>query len=253
MSTFIAFQNLAELALITAETAYPSLPASLLHSDHIAQKWRSQTVPTWMVAQLDTGRDIDVVALIGCNATADTVMRVRIGDDPTFTTWTYDSGDMAGPVDPRYAQLIHILPALVNGLYVRIDADDPSLAYFQAGRLFIGAGVRPAINFSYGAPRGFGSLSRRSQSRGGQIYIDIGPSYRTASLSFAALSDEEDDGWVADLDRINGVNVDVLVCWNEQSANLGKDTIFGLVKTPTDRVRQAFDRNSKTYSVEERL
>lgn len=206
MTSFVAYKNFASASVITADTAYPTLPASMMLSDHIAQKWRSQTVPTGFVVALDETKDIDVVALFGCNGTEDVTFRVRIGDDPAFATSNYDSGVMdvsTGFYCVENGQFVQILDAPVSGRYVRLDIEDANLAYFQCGRLFVSEGVRPGINFTYGASIGFGTLSRRSQSRGGQIFTDVGEDFPIVTVSFPALSDDEANGFVAEMDRLN--------------------------------------------------
>jgi hypothetical protein len=251
MKSFIAYDNFADRGIIAADTAYPSLPASFLQSVHISKKWRSTGLPAGLLLALDDESDIDVVALIGCNATDQTAMRIRIGGDAAFGTFNYDSGVLS--VDPKYSQLVHVLAEPASGSYVRIDVEDEALSYFQAGRLFVSKGFRPRINVSWGAASGFKSLSRAAQSRGGQTYIDLGPKQRVENVSFGALGDDEIGGFIADLDRVNGTDIDILICRDAESDNPGRDTLFGTVKTPSDRVAVAPGRNSKSYLIEERL
>lgn len=251
MSAFLAWSNYADAGYIISDSAEPTLPASHLQNVHIAQIWRSQGAPSWLRSDLGSSHDVDVVALLGCNATDTSEIRVRIGDDPDFVTWAYDSGTLTDVCDPDFKAFIHILAAPATGRYVRIDMADAALAWFEAGRMFVSQGWRPRINYSFGAGRSYGSLSKQSQSRGGQIYIDVGPKYRRWSLTFSSLDDAEAE-IVERIDRLNATDIDILLCAKEQSANLGRDSIFGTVEAPSEINNRAFRLHSKSYSIKER-
>lgn len=250
--TYFAWENLADLGIIGASSAKPTLPASHLQSVHVAELWRSNSSSAWLMADLGTSKAVDLALLRGVNLTMASEVRVRIGDDPAFATWAYDSGTLSGQCDPKFGSLVHILAAAVTGRYVRIDFNDPALGYIQAGRMVVAEGWRPQINMSWGAGRGYETLSRPSQSRSGQIYIDVGAKQRRWSMSFDTLRPEELDV-VELIDIRNGTDIDVFVCADEDSINLGRDSIWGLVKSPTDINRVAIDRNSKSYTIMERL
>lgn len=251
MNSFIAYENLSDLGTIAAESARPSLSVSNLQNVHVATPWRSQTVPTWAMTDLLEDRAVNVVALFGTNGLASTEIMVRASNDPSFATSLYDSGWIAGAIDPAFQSFIHILAESVTARYVRVDIRDDALEWFDAGRQFIGLGYRPPINFSWGRARGYRDPSVKTQSLGGQLYIDIRPKLRRLSLNFSTIRDAA-SSFFEDLDRVNGIAVDVLLCQNEQSANLGRDTIFGTVSAMTDIVAAANDVNSKSYVIEER-
>ncbi|NIJ40338.1 hypothetical protein FHS78_000608 [Parvibaculum indicum] len=252
MKTFLASENLADAGYISTDTAWPTLPATYLQQEWFAKKWRSKAVPCWAQANLAGAADINVVALGGFNGLATTQMRVRIGDDPDFASSAYDSGAMTGVCDPASGQFVHILEEAVSGQYVRIDMADEALSYAQAGRIFVSGGMFFEINDSYGRAKGYASLSRRSQSLGGQIYIDRKPNWRRWKLSFDNLNADE-SLILQEVDRVNGTEIDLLISIDALGEHVSRDTIIGLVRDPTDIVARNVLRDSKTYVIEGRL
>lgn len=69
----------------------------------------------------------------------------------------------------RPVLLLQITPAL-NSLYWRITFNDAGLAYYQAGRLYLGPSWEPLVNYSWGSTLRRESRTRRIESRGGQYY-----------------------------------------------------------------------------------
>lgn len=251
MSCLLATINLADHGTVYADSAAASLPAALLQGPHIVQVWRSIVTPTWLRSDLGASQIVDVVALVGFNATMASEIRVRIGDDPDFATASYDSGPLTGVCDPKYKQFVDVLTEPVVGRYVRIDMADASLDYFEAGRLFIGLGFRPKINFSFGAGRSVVSLSQRSQSYGGQIYTDRRGKQRRWSFTLSSLAPEEAE-FIERFDVENATDADVLFCAFVTSSNLSRDTLFGYLDTSSEIADRAFRLSSKPFVIMER-
>lgn len=258
----IAYANLADAATLTASSAIPLAPVARLKGPHIARKWRSTGNAEAVIADLGAAKSLDTLALMGLNLTAAGTARVRASNaDPTVTaSLTYDSGVLpAGIVDPRYGMLVHLLGAAVSARYWRIDLADASLGYIEAGRLFIGPRNPFAYNFSPGWSRSYVDRSRRTESRGGQTYVDPGECYRTVSLTFDWITEAERNSFVEEIDRLNGTKTDVLLITRGDSPNLGRDSLWGLVADldPIGQPQLVWEGGAplyqKSYRINERL
>jgi hypothetical protein len=237
-------------------------PASTLQNPHVGRKWRSLTNADALTCDLLTPRSFDTVAIIGTNLTAAGVTRVRVSNtDPSgITAEVSNPGSVPGAVDPSYGRLVVLLPAPVSGRFVRIDLSDTSLSYIEAGRGVIALRNQVAINFVPGATDTNTDPAIKKKSRGGQTYIDpASPDpFRTWEFSFDTLKETERFGFVEQADLLNGSRKDVLLCRNPASANLSRDTMWGLLE-PTPIVAQSGYGNdglpvySKVYRIEQRL
>lgn len=258
----LAYFNLADAGAWSASSSIPARQASTLQNVHVGRKWRSVTNADAVTCDLGSAQSFDTVALIGVNLSAAGVTRLRVSntDASGAAGEVYDSGAAAARVDPNYGRLIFLLPASVLGRYVRVDLSDTSLAYIEAGRGVVAVRFQLSINFMPGASDLLNDPAIKSKSRGGQTYIDpASPDpFRTWEFTFDTLSETERFGFVEQVEISKAARSDVLLCRNPSSANLGRDTIWGLLE-PTPIVAQAGYGNdglpvySKVYRVEQRL
>jgi hypothetical protein len=253
----IAHTNLADLGSVTASSSVALMPPSRLLDPHVARKWRSASA-TGQNLTFDLGslKLFDTVAIVGTNLTAGGTTQLRVsGTDATaLGSLLYDSGAATGRVDPSYGYLIFLMPSSVSGRYVRVDLSDAALSYVEAGRAFIGRRTQLSSNFTPGWTRGWVDRSRRTESRGGQIYVDRNTTYRTLELSFEMLTLTERDGILEDIDRLSGERDDILMLTNPASTNLGRDSVWGLIDGNQPVVQPyVVDRFNKSYRIRERL
>ncbi|MBP1179962.1 hypothetical protein [Methylobacterium sp. PvR107] len=257
----IAYANLADGGIVRASSASQLAPPARLQNPHVARKWRGDNNPSeYLTVDLGDVHDVDTVAIMGLTLTAAGTIRVRASatDTSALMAEAYDSGPITGAVDPRYGMLVHLLPVLVQARYVRIDLEQPGATYIEAGRLFVGRRWQFAYNFGFGWGRGYVDLSKRTQSRGGQTYVDPNVSFRTVSLSFEVITEAQRLSFVDDVDRLNGQRVDVLLVTNPASPNLGRDSIWGLLDD-LDPITQpatwiaGMPAYAKAYKISERL
>ena len=257
----IAYDNRADRASITASSSAILLPVSRLQDPHIARKWRSNgSASEFLTIDLGASVPVDTVALIGLNLTSDGTVRVRVSDMDTSAQAgeIYDSGDVGGAIDPRWGMLVHLLPEALVGRYVRIDLSDPNAAYIEAGRLFVGRRWQFQYNFAFGWSRQYVDRSRKTESRGGQTFIDRDVRYRMANISFELITQAQRWGFVEEVDRVNGTHDDVLLITQSDSDNLGRDCIWGLI-SDLDPITQPqvwiedAPAYAKAYRITERL
>jgi hypothetical protein len=252
-SAAIAYLNRA--ASVAASSQENLLLVTRLLDVHVARKWRgSGGTSEYLTLDLGAAYSIDTVALMGVNLTAvgSTRVRASLSDATATGTLLYDSGSVAGNVDPSYGYFIELLPAAVTVRYIRIDLTDATLTYIEAGRVFAGLRHQVEISFAPGFSRAWVDQSTKTRSRGGQTYIDRNVSYRTMDLMFEGVTEDDRWGLFEEVDRLNGERDDVLLITNPDSDNLGRDSIWGLLtQTPVTQITTEF--YSKTLQITERL
>lgn len=257
----IAYDNLSDRGAVTASSSSAQTPASRLQNPHVARKWRSLAGGSqYITIDLGTDSEIDSIAIMGISLGSDGSYRIRVSEiDPSAQDGAaYDSGIVGNAIDPRWSMMLHLIPVPVAGRYVRIDLTQPGAAYIEAGRLFVGKRWQFDYNFSFGWSRGYVDRSRRTESRGGQTYVDPDSMYRVVNLSFEYVTERQRLGFVEEIDRVNGTHEDVLLITRSDSDNLGRDTIWGLI-SDLDPITQPLawindaPAYGKTYRITERL
>lgn len=243
--------------VITASSEVGTLPAENLKDEHVLRPWRSfGESPQSVTTDLGEQRAVALMALMGCNLSADSTFRLRASeDDPTMASSVYDSGVIATGVDPRYGLFTHRLPGdiAINARYWLLDINDPNVAYIQCGRLYLGNSWTPKINYAYGWSQSYIDLSKSTRSRGGQSYNDINAQYRQVIFNFELLEEGDAFDGVLELDRVCGRHYDVIALMEPDAANQGQNTIFGLVAEDTPVINPSFKLFQKAYTIEERL
>lgn len=257
----IAYLNLADKGAVRASSSVILAPPERLQNPHVARKWRSGDGGAQaLTLDLGVAQIMDTVALVGLNMTLGGTVRVRASlmDDTAQTGEAYDSGILTDVVDPAYAMLVHLMPSRVTARYVRVDMSEPTVSYIEAGRLFVGVRWQFAYNFGFGWSRGYVDRSRRTESRGGQTYVDRDVSYRLVSIAFDAVTEAQRFGFVEEVDRVNGQRDDVLLITASNSTNLGRDSIWGLMSDLDPITQPAIwidgaPAYAKAYKIQERL
>jgi hypothetical protein len=231
MALVIGYNNLADNALIsTAAASIATLPPSNLRDVDIQKIWRSSSLSSDALI-IDLGsqpQTIGVVALINCNLTTTSVVRVRISNsDSTGQTGTlYDSGSMDAGVDPIYSIFLDFVEPQVVGRYVRIDLN---VANAQAGRLVVAPRWLPSHHFQFGWEQATRDYSRHALSIGFNEVIDRQKRQRAWRFRLFGLSVSEANNDLEYINRVAGTSQDILVCRDSTSTNLGKFTLWGLL------------------------
>lgn len=253
--------NLADAGTITCSSAALLTPASRLQNPHIARKWRGISGDTEsVVVDLGSVQSIDTVMLRGINLTTAGITRVRtsVADSTGQAGDVYDSGSVTGAVDEDYENFVNLMTTPGSCRYVRIDLNEPSATYVEAGRLAVGLRQQLGINFAFGYTERHVDRSREVEGRGGQTFIDPDNSYRIWNVTFDNVSSTERFGLVETLDRLNGIQTDFLFVRDPTSTNLGRDSLWGRVKTiaPISSPQAWLGDEpaySKSYEIYERL
>lgn len=249
MTAAVVYQNLADAGTVTAGSSILRAQPATVQNEHVGRRWRSLSATSHLLFDLGSGVSIDTIAMIGLTAST---IRVRASntDSTAESGDLYDSGTVS--VDQGYRQTVCALSTPVTARYVRVDLVHSTLDYVECGRAVIGLRSAFARNFGYGWGRTFADPSQRTQTRGGQTQIVAETPYRVLELSFDFMSEADRTGLVETMDRVNALQADVLWLTDPDSANLARDTVWGLMTEATPVNQPFFDEYSKTYRIEER-
>lgn len=263
----LAYINLSDSAdSIIASSSLTQAPPSRLQDPHVARKWRNEGEATaYLIIDLGGEFSIDTIALLGVsglfgsterNLSSAAVTRVRVSSADTSGQAgdVFDSGSAAGRIDQNYGALIALMPAVDTGRYVRIDFSETGASFLEAGRLFVGERHEFEVNFAPGWSRTYVDRTRKTEGRGGQVFMDVGESYRTIELNLEFVTEEERHGVVEEIDRVNGEHVDMLVITDPDSENLGRDCLWAFIDGNRPVIQPyVIDVFTKSYRFRERL
>jgi hypothetical protein len=223
-------------AIVSASSAFSSLPSGNVKDDDIQKVWRATTTTAHLTIDTGISSTLGVAALINTSLRLTDATRVRASliDSSVLTSLTYDSGDMESGVDPKWRKFVHFPPIDTPYRYVRFDFTQVDLP--QVGRAVVGPVWAPTRDMSFGWERLWRDLSVRERSLGGNEFVDIRPRQRGYRFRIIGLTEEEAEDQVDELNRLRGIGRDVLICRNKDSNNLGRDTIWGLMEEPARAV-----------------
>jgi len=258
----LAFPNLADDAVLSNGTYVSRLPRSNVQDDRIHKVARSLTAAltdTVMDADLGTSRIIRVVSILAHNASLTATVRIRGGDDPTFTLFNFDTGFFrvyelvypstilswgdAGLWDGRLGQAeidagvpspIHVIINPINqGRYWRIEFNDVTNpnGYVEFGKLIISPGYTPSINMKRGLQMGYVTTSSRTETDGGAIFHN--PRIRRREFQFTVPNIPENEAWVKlfDIPRDRGTSEPLLAVYDpEDTFLLDRRTVWGSLR-----------------------
>lgn len=212
------FDNAADAGTITASSAVAAMPASNLLDPQRSAVWRSSGAsPQTVDITLASGNTIPIgaVAVVDHNLTPVGTIRLQgwltgiavgtaevdVTVDPWDTLFGYGVGGYGvygygGEADAAARKLLRpvtFIPLLDFSelRYWRLTFTDASLAYIQAGRVYVGGIWQPQENISYGWRLSRTGRTRSKESRGGQVYGNPRASRVTLDASLDWLSESD--------------------------------------------------------------
>lgn len=247
----IAWDNQLDGAMIMASSEVGTLPVSNVQEADIRQIWRAETNAAWILADFGGQLTIGGSLLVNTNLAPDDVIRIRLSttDSTGAVGDAYDSGDIASGVDQTYRRLPWIFSA--TGRYLRIDMTQPVLP--EVGRWFVGPVWLPSRNFTYGWGQIWNDPSIRVESQGQQVFIDRKMSSRGFTFRLPSITESEALDEVFQLNRVCGLSRDVWVTRDVSSSNLGRDTIWGLLRNTVPVIQANFAGYDTTFEIMDRL
>lgn len=238
--TMIVASNWTDGGTLSAGSQAGALVVDNLKDRNSTKVWRSvglTTSATTITLDMIRAKVVDVVYLRRVNISQAGKWRVRISNDVTWGTVTYDSGwarawpimaghgalpwgiwlwgDVINEAEAAYYVIdaTCVLPTTASGRYVRIDIDDQTNAagYVQAGRLIVGPAWR--VDMDYGWDIGWSTdESNVDYAIGGQTWVDQRPQRRTLRFGLSDVPEVEIYVNAFDyLDRRKSIAGDVLV------------------------------------------
>lgn len=90
------------------------------------------------------------------------------------------------------------------------DTGNPA-GYVQIGRLFLGRGWTPSINYVYGAGLGYEDITPVERSLSGAEYFDIRPKFRVMQFQLDYVTESDAYDFALDLQRVAGISGEVLI------------------------------------------
>lgn len=254
-----AWDNLADVGVLTASEWITFAPPNRLQNKHVARKWRANATTAYIVCDIGSTEQIDTIALMGLSGTAAPTLRFRISSSDTSGAAgdVYDSGSLANIWSANYLPAVHLLNAPLAGRYVRVDIQDSGIEYIEAGRLFIGIRQQFSINFQAGWERMWNDATVRTIGRSGLSFDDVRSTFRSLNLTVDFAT--ETDRWniMEEVDIALGSHGDMLVITNPASTELGRDSIWGYMEATTPVIEPLVLASDtlfrKTYQIRERL
>lgn len=230
----VGWDNRVDAGLLTADTAANEEDIERLQTTDIRAVWRA--ADTSPAIKLDFGHQIPWggVALINSNASSSDTWQIRLStSDPNGVAGdAYNSGVIATGIDATYSMLVHIVASEKTGRFLRVDLFQAAIP--EVGRLFAGPVWLPSRAFAYGWQPLAEDPSRRSESLGQVEHIDRKFRRRGFRFHLRGVSELEYETQIEDINRTCGTSRDILVVRNLSSSNLGRDSIWGLIRKPIE-------------------
>lgn len=263
----IASPEIGDQAKLTGSTAAASLPITNLKTMPIGHVTRF-LAPAGVFIQADLGsnpKPVDLIALLGHNATAFGTARVRGANslDDLSGSPEYDSGIIrmrSNIVAPDFIDqgslasnhfLLH-LPEPKTLRYWRIDISDPTAPYLDIGRFYLSKAFQPKININYGLKQGVIDPSNINRVASARIVANKKKKRRFTEFQMSFGTEEEMFGAAYDIDQHCGITCDVLVINDfDNKPLLQKRSIYGNMTTLNPVENQYYQLFEKTYHIEE--
>lgn len=231
MSTMaLCYDDQVLAGTLTASSFAANLaPAALQHPALSPQVWRSTAVPSWVAVDLGGSRTVGAVALLATNLPVGATVRIRLSENADLSSPTYDSGAGASSgIDAVYRHIIKVLPAPAAGRYLRIDLEDETLAYHEAGRLVAMTAFRPTRNVSNRLRWSWLDSTTIDIGETGQAWVEVGTVRRELRVQLHALTEAEAEGEFGVIASL-GRGRDVLVVLDPSRAQPAPLSMFGLL------------------------
>lgn len=202
-------------------------------------------------------------AIIVPNATTKCRVRVAAYPDvsyatPTFqTAWTNAGVSGSAWKDEERAPIISTVFAQpVTSRFWRVEIDDPDNLYghIDVARLFLGEGISPSFNYSYGATLTFKNNVLSSSTLSGSLVHKRRVNPRHWQCNFEYLPDHEAFGDVYDFLRYVGFDREVFILPDsEEKSQLQARSFFGTISQLDPLAQAVIGRSSFGFGVEEKV
>jgi len=240
-----SYPNFLDGATLTSGSWVATLPLANLkdrYLDLVARSTDDAIASTKFDADLTTGYPIRVIAVLKHNISLAGLIRVRVSTVSNFATTTYDSGWVTaypeiypfgilqwgdpGFWDGKLAEAerlagyrqdyILVVPADTLGRYIRVEIDDTAnpAGYVDVGRVWVGPGYPPSINFSTGLTLGWMTGTSVSEMPGGRRFFLTRPERRTLNFRLEMIPNDEALVYLFEITRRHGLDEQFFFLYN---------------------------------------
>ena len=192
------------------------------------------------------------MCLARTNLTTAATIRVRVGSAASLTTApTYDSGTVLAGVAVGIGQALHVMPAAVSALAMRIDISDPANpdGYLNIPLAYAGTGTE--FNIAYSSDAGLDVRRGDTTTRGGQVFVDALSRARGWNLHLGYVRDAT-LGWLDQLEATAAQGRNILFVPRIGHARAASESVFGLLN-PGRRGFASVNGRSWSATISERL
>lgn len=259
----IAWENLADAALVSTDSEVATLPASNVQSVHVAQAWHtvSGIKSARLIFDLGASLSVALAALLGTNLTSAATVQIRASNaDPAVTSsLLYDSGVVAAGAKAGYGAVYKSFNA-VSARYWRIDVADTAVPdNLQVGRVFLGpkwtistgAGERGGQTYDWSVVPEDRSLTEHNPY--GQSYSDRQGKPRVLQFTLDWMDEAEMYGNAFRISYEKGLTGDVLAIPDIASAYISEQAVFGQLTAMAPLVHRNARIYRQQFSIKERL
>jgi hypothetical protein len=251
----IGFDDRCGPGTVTTSSALSTMPGSNLQVSDMSLRWQTANGTTSASLTLDMGAlyTIGASVLDSTNLSLSGTARFRASStDPTMAANVlWDSG--AFTPDPAFRYTVAVSSAPVSVRYCRWDLADATVSVLTAARWWVFRTLRPSVNYALPAKRLFQDPSDVSYAQNRSARVLERPTARGFEITLPGISQVEHDTYLEPLQRISGKTRDVMLCLDAASADLGRDTVVGLLDQTVDITRPAFNRYAVPLRVYERI
>lgn len=233
---YLGWQNAIDLdgVALAASSAVDGLGPELLRISargSPAEAWQTLagTTEAWLQVTLPAAGIWQAVALCRSNLTPGATLRVRIwATASTVPAPAYDSGTVSAGVAVGVGQALHIMPAAVSGMLMRIDLSDPANPDRSLNLPLAYAG--PLVDVAISPDANTGPEVRRADvtARAGQVMVD--PLSRARGWQFRLPAVRQADlAWLAGLEAAAAAGRNILFIPSQGDERASAETVFGLL------------------------
>jgi hypothetical protein len=274
-NVLLCHTNRTDLATLSNGSWSATLPLANLKDGNVNKAARStNALAASTIFAVDMGPvpfPIRAVALVNHNLTTAATWQVKGGTAAPDASNNFASGQVfdSGVMNVKQLTFNWDVPTNWGASYMALyafnaqtvryvtvtiaDASNPA-GYVQLGRLFIGTGFQPAVNFNRGAVDAWDDFSTMTRSKSGSPFFSkVQPRQRFAEFTLGMLSAAESTQ-VHEMDGFLGITDEIL--YVPDPADMAYSQRFGFLGTnreltPLEYLR--YPERSKAYRIEQKV
>lgn len=281
----LGYPNRIDAASLSGGSWLSSLPLNNLKNRRISKLARSvndAASSTKFIIAFESAKQIDLVALIAHNISAEGTVRISANSTNNFASpaWTSDwqpvwpdgflpqdqleweddnfwLGSISEEAIAGYkTPYAYYLPSSISYQYWQIeisDEDNPD-GYVHLGRVFLGPNFVPTINMSWGAGLVVEDATTFETSLAGEEFFDSRERFRIHTFALEGLTESEAYQQVLDMQRLLGTSGEVFVNGDpDDITNSPRRAFLGRLQSVSPVTHDSFDIYKSSFTIREVL